>query len=81
MGSAATAIKPKKKKNKLSKVGKFARDYIEDAVEENETLAAVIGALSKAEYHSFLEEMAVMCQDYGQALYGDDDEDDEYLNG
>jgi hypothetical protein len=78
MGSTATATRPKgKSKKKLSPEAKFCRDYIEDACDNSETLAAVIGALTKTEYRSFLGEMTEMCDTYAEALYGDDEDGDD----
>jgi len=80
--ATATATRPAKQGKtkqgkKLSPEAKFVRDYMEDAAEENETLATIIGALSKKEYRAFLTSMAEMAEDYAEALYGDDDDDDD----
>ena len=60
-----------------SPTGKFVREYLDDAADECDTVAAVLGALDKSERRAFVAQMVMMCDDYAEALYEDDDEDED----
>lgn len=81
-GKTKQKAKGSKPKNPQAKVykspeGKFVREYLDEACDQCDTVAAVLGALDKDERRIFVAEMVAMCEDYSEALYGDDDEDDD----